>query len=239
LEARALGGFVIDKQFKIVEGERCAGKSFQINLCQGAFKGYVKAPSSNRLLVSTSQNVDVKDNGWLIDFISARFMLFSEVLESGTIDGLKIKSINSGGDILEGRKNYKDAIEFPIQGTMSISLNKICKFSTKDSTENAIIISLKNKFVEAHEINDLNRSYVKIKDDDLKKYAINDVNAHNAYLHIVLDHFKNKKPFIKDFEDVLTDTQAFKFISQHSRIPINMVSIKSTNLIETIYIKFI
>ena len=146
-DARTLGGYIIDKQYKITEGLRNSGKSYNMNLIQGSFKGYVKVVSSNRLLLSTSKNTDVKDNSWLLDFIANRFMLFSEVMEKGTIDGDKIKSINSGGDCIEGRRNYKEAIETPIQGSMSIYCNKIPKFSAKDATENAGIISLKYKHI--------------------------------------------------------------------------------------------
>ena len=69
---------------------------------------------------------------------------------------------------------------------------------------------MKNKFLDPSLINESNKNYARPIDTEFKGASKTDTELGDAYLHLVLDHFKDTKAVLEDNELVKNDTSNFK-----------------------------
>jgi hypothetical protein len=209
--ARIIAGHIEDKFWIIIEGLRNSGKGLLEILLELVFGPYVKPTEGNYFLTSNNTSNDVaKSNSWLMDHIYSRVMPTSEIKASSktTIDGIKIKSIVSGGDTLTGRKNYQDETPFKLQSTPILNANKLSRVSPKDALDTVVHFTLRSQFVDKNiydENKDKNK-YMKLADNNIKNFCKNQ-DIQDAFMSIIIDYYKDEKP--KLYGTVLDDTKNF------------------------------
>jgi len=146
--SRAIAGELQDKLFATLQTNRDASKGVMNDWLMSAFGDYVKQTESKNFLIQRERSGGdaAKENAWLVDFQVVRLMLVQEFPLDMKNKGLKIdsktiKSINSGGDKIEGRKNFKDSMTFNIQSSTVFMVNDLPAYSSEDVLEKCIQIT--------------------------------------------------------------------------------------------------
>jgi hypothetical protein len=138
------------------------------------------------------------------------------------INSKLIKSINSGGDQIEGRKNYKDAMTFNIQSSTVFMVNDLPAYTTDDVLEKCVQITstvqfksqefINDKLAEAadnEELYEYRKNNFKVADPNLRT----DVKSHkwaDALVRILIDNYADKhvtiqKSAIEGEQDIQLD----------------------------------
>jgi hypothetical protein len=138
------------------------------------------------------------------------------------INSKLIKSINSGGDQIEGRKNYKDPMTFNIQCSTVFMVNDLPAYTTDDVLEKCVQITstvqfksqefINDKLAEAadnEELYEYRKNNFKVADPNLRT----DVKSHkwaDALVRILIDNYADvpvtiKKLAIEGEQDVQLD----------------------------------
>jgi hypothetical protein len=158
--SRAIAGEIQDKLFATLQTNRDASKGVMNDWLISAFGAYVKQAESKNFLIQRERSGGdaAKENAWLVDFQVVRLMLVQEFPLDMKNKGLKIdsktiKSINSGGDQIEGRKNFKDAMTFNIQSSTIFMVNDLPAYSSEDVLEKCIQITSTIQFKSQEYIN--------------------------------------------------------------------------------------
>lgn len=235
--SRAVAGEITDKLFATIITNRDCSKGVTNDWLMSAFGSYVRQAESTNFLVQRERSgADAaKENGWLVDFQTVRLMLVQEFPIDMKNKGMKInskliKSINSGGDQIEGRKNYKDAMTFNIQCSTVFMVNDLPAYTTDDVLEKCVQITstvqfkqqefINEKLEEAEgneELYEYRKNRFKVADPNLRT----DVKSHkwaDALVRLLIDNYADthvtiQKSAIEGEQDIQLDERilsAFK-----------------------------
>lgn len=207
--ARAVAGCIQDKLWAVLMTNRDCSKGVLNDWLMSAFGAYAKQTESENFLVQRDRGADAaKKNAWLVDFQPVRLMLVQEFpLDTGNkrlkIDSKLIKSINSGGDEIEGRKNYKDAMTFNVQCSSIFMLNDAPPLTTDDVLEKCLqttsTVQFKSReYIDAEllaadgraELLEFRKKNYKLADPGLRCAVKSDAYA-NALVRILIDHYSD------------------------------------------------
>ena len=220
--SRAVAGELQDKLFGTIITNRDCSKGVTNDWLMAAFGDYVRQTDSKNFLVQRERSGGdaAKENGWLVDFQTVRLMLISEFPIDMKNKGMKInstliKSINSGGDKIEGRKNFKDSMTFNIQSTTIFMVNDLPAFTANDVLEKCIEITTTVQFKTQAYIDEQLKAAagnedliayrtknLKIADENLRGDVKSDKYA-DALVHIIIDNYQDKS--IQVIRDNLVD----------------------------------
>jgi len=206
IKARALAGCYEDKKWYGYSGSRNSGKGTETGILKNAFGDFVMEFNAKCLVLTKFVNPDsAKSLSWVVDKRNARIIISNEIDgdENTILNGAFIKTLASGGDTMEGRKNYQDEISFIPQFTMFLCYNKFYKVEPFDATENLEQFEYKSKFVERHELIE-GVSFLKLKDDNIKDFIKED-RIIDAYTLYILNAFTD--PRIKTPEVIKNSTE--------------------------------
>lgn len=197
--ARALGGNK-DKVWSIFMGTRNCGKGTAETLLRTSFGEYIGSASSSYFVCKQNKEADVKDMGWVQDIQFNRIVMVQEFQEGEKVkvNGTIIKSF-SGGDIIENRKNFQDAVKTIPEGTLMFLNNSMPNYAkrTEDCVKNCLTFSSINQYVTEYEIEKAKEekkpeSYIKtlkVGDADIKEKVVFDDRYRNAFIHIITDYW--------------------------------------------------
>ena len=210
--ARALGGNIQDKIWSIFMGTRNCGKGVIEALLRATFCDYIGSASSSYFVCKQNKEADVKDMGWVQDIQFNRLIMIQEFQhgEKTLVNGTTIKSF-SGGDIIENRKNFQDAVKTLPEGTLMFLNNSMPKYAkkTEDCIKNCMTFSSINQYVSQDRINQAieekqPESYIntlKLGDNDIKE-KVKSNEYRNAFIHLIADYwFPNAVDIVNDFKE--------------------------------------
>lgn len=110
-----------------------SGKGTLCDCISATFGEYVKGFTGANLFDKSMINVDPERKlGWLEDIAYKRMAYSNELNMSGHMDGNMVKSVSSGGDEFDARKNFKDAEVFRSGCQLWMMLNDIPKIKPYD-----------------------------------------------------------------------------------------------------------
>jgi hypothetical protein len=227
--SRAVAGEITDKLFASIMTNRDCSKGVTNDWLMSAFGAYIRQAESTNFLVQRERSgADAaKENGWLVDFQTVRLMLVQEFPLDMKNKGMKInskliKSINSGGDQIEGRKNYKDAMTFNIQSSTVFMVNDLPSYTTEDVLEKCVQLTstvqfksqefIEQKLAEAEgntELYEYRKDNLKVADPHLRT----NVKSHkwaDALVRLLIDNYtdtpvKVQKSAIEGEQDIQLD----------------------------------
>ncbi len=227
--SRAIAGEITDKLFATIITNRDCSKGVTNDWLMSAFGAYIRQAESTNFLVQRERSgADAaKENGWLVDFQTVRLMLVQEFPMDMKNKGMKInskliKSINSGGDQIEGRKNYKDAMTFNIQSSTVFMVNDLPAYTTDDVLEKCVQITstiqfkpqefINEKLADAEgndELYEYRKNNFKVADPSLRT----NVKSHkwaDALVRLLIDNYsdnpvKIEKSAIEGEQDIQLD----------------------------------
>jgi len=195
-KARALAGCYTDKKWYAFTGSRNSGKGTETGLLRKAFGDYVMEFNAKCLIKNKFSNPDAaKCLSWVIDKKDARIIISNELEKGVILNGGFIKTL-SGGDVMEGRKNFQDEVSFTPQFTVILCLNELGEIDCVDTYENLIMFNYKSKFVDKHELIKGN-NFLKLKDDTIKELILED-NIIDAYTLYILNSFTDPRMSIPE-----------------------------------------
>lgn len=208
--ARGIAGQYEDKDWVVGMGERNAGKGIIVLLLEIVFQAYcITLNSESFLLERCSDGDQAKKLSWLLDCEYKRLLLTNELtFDSNSkkkVNGNTIKKIASGGDTLKARKNFTNEVEFKTQGRLFMFLNDLPEIAPSDASETMTVFNFPYQFKENP---DPKLPFQKKRDDKLKENIKADTNIRNAFLHIVLDAFKQHR--VKPCHKVIDETMKFR-----------------------------
>lgn len=238
--ARGLAGEYTEKTWGAGLGNRNSGKSVITDYFRESFgSSYIGSFTSEELLCNRVGSGDVaKKNAFLIPFEFRRLNFSNELKLSDDaghklkLDGNMIKSISSGGDEKKARLNFKDEINFQIQGRMVLFMNELPSVSPVDAKETLNIFEFKSIF--KRELSEQEQTITAdehseckyfVADDNIK-HMIKDEDIQNALIQIMFNSYTDK-PSVKivddnneDYNDEDVDDnkqllKLFKFTSAH------------------------
>ena len=206
IKSRALAGCYEDKKWYGYSGSRNSGKGTETGILRSAFGNFVLEFNAKCLILNKFINPDVaKALSWVVDKKDARIIISNEIDgdENTVLNGAFIKTLASGGDAVEGRKNYQDEISFIPQFTMFLCYNRFYKVEPQDATENLEQFEYKSKFVGEDELIE-GVSFLKLKDDNIKEFVKQD-RIIDAYTLYILNAFTD--PRMKTPENIKNSTE--------------------------------
>ena len=186
IKARALAGCYRDKKWYTFTGSRNSGKGTETEILISAFKKFVMPFNAKCLVNNKFSNPDsAKGLSWIIDKKDARIIISNEIdcEENTVLNGAFIKTLASGGDVMEARKNNKDEITFTPQFTMILCLNQLHSISPEDAIQNMEEFNYKSKFVDEEELID-GLPFLKLKNENIKSFCQEEriIDAYTLYI---------------------------------------------------------
>lgn len=186
--SRSAFGFVEDKDWSVFMGNRNCGKGVLCELIQNSLNNYVDTVNANSLLMERETSNDLRKLEFAISFEFKRLMLTNEMNFDNSnknlkINGVLLKSLFSGGDMLKGRKIFKSEMTFYIQSKMMILCNDLPPISTKDALETMVQFTATNQYKSKDEIDEIKKiieDRYNDKDDIFYKNDLykNDINKY-------------------------------------------------------------
>jgi phage/plasmid-associated DNA primase len=184
--ARGLAGCYTDKTWAVGLGLRNSGKGVLTEAILKTVECYAGTFRADEMMNSDTGSGDIaKKYAWLMDFEYRRLNFSNELKEMDSkkratiLDGNVIKSISSGGDNQEARKNFKNQVTFKIQGRMMLNLNNLVTCSPADCNETLQIFTFKNEFKKESDFTERDR---KINERGDRKILIANNNIKNLFL---------------------------------------------------------
>lgn len=233
--SRAIAGCNEDKNFMSYMGNRDCGKGILYECFTNAFEDYVTSFSLENMMCRRESNKGsdtAKENAWLLDLEFARLAVAQETdhNENGNIkQSLKVsnkmmKSIMSGGDVLEGRRLYEQITKFTIDTTLAVFGNNELAISEEDSSQHHLKFEGVKRFVTQEYYNaskeSLGEEYVSayvIRDPDLK-FKVRSEEYINAMVFLLFENYTDECITIEqsitqndDGEDVAPSIRALIF----------------------------
>eukprot|EP01051_Picozoa_sp_SAG22_P002167 SAG22_NODE_95_length_20791_cov_40.318514_7_plen_780_part_00 len=192
--ARGLAGHIEDKAWAIGQGERNCGKGVLGTCLHNAFQSYINTTNSENFMMKASgAGGDMaKQLSWLVDFIFVRIMITNEITidAKGTyvVNGNTLKKLSSGGDVIEGRKNYQDELKFKVQSRPLLFCNDVPPIEPKDALDTCTVFKFPCQFVD--DVSEGGNDLVRLRptDKDIKAKCATDKFI-DAFTHIILDHY--------------------------------------------------
>lgn len=194
--ARSIAGHIEDKKWIVLRGLRNCGKGVISDLLKNTFEFYVGITNSGNFIYKYYDSIDeAKMNAWITDFIYCRLAITQEITLSKNkyIDGNKIKQFASGGDIINARTNFKDAIQFKVQSTLMMCCNDLPSIKPNDCLETCDEFFLLSKFINKNEISDemkLSNVNYYPKINNIKKELLQNQYIKNEFVLLLIDYYK-------------------------------------------------
>ena len=192
--ARIMAGHVEDKDWLVLTGPRNCGKGVIIDLTIGTFAKYVGSTNAENFAVKRTDGDSQKALSFLIPFQWKRAMVASEMELSRRGEGLSgtlIKKVNSGGDTLSARSNFRDEIEFHIQATLALVCNDMDEVKPVDTMEKCEMYPMKSKFVQQGESKEFQNICYYEADPSVKDVFIKDSKVQNEFVHVLIDAYNH------------------------------------------------
>lgn len=235
--SRASAGHIEDKNWNQQTTNRDSGKSVQCDWIIATFgDSYVGTVDYSHFIVQQNANDDAaKSNGWLMPFQFKRFMLISESKGDVTntsfkIDGGKIKSLCSGGDVIEARSLFQNAVNIKIQCSPLIFNNDVLPVTTTDVFEKCLQINGQCQFksqafidaklksaVDNPGLLDLCKRQYRLGDPDIKE-TVKTPEWTNALIRIIIDNYKTFAVTIEQNNEEENETPLNEMILQNYTI---------------------
>ena len=190
---------------------------------------YIGTTSANNLLEKRLNVDSAKEMMWVADIWDTRILFTSEFKTcEGKIDGSKIKTICSGGDVVSMRTNHKDEIKKMLSFMLCMCLNDLPEFDgQKDAIKKMTFCNLEYTFISKKEYdekveNKEDVSKFKIGEDSIDNF-INDEEITNAFIIDILNHYETEKPsfsknIIKSTESQKEDQESIDFVYEYYEI---------------------
>jgi hypothetical protein len=224
--SRAFAGHYTDKDWSVFIGNRNCGKGTLDGFMKTAFGGYTKTiPSDNLLCERGGKNGDVaKAMSWAIDLQFIRLATTQEIQldnenKNVKLNSIMIKKLASGGDEIEGRKNYQDEMTFTIDAKILMMANDMPPTSTEDVKEHLVEFKTTQQFKDKRWIDErrteleelvklgadeqiLNemKRYVE-GDDEVKLNCVGNIDWANALISLVLKYYTPSKLVIETSQE--------------------------------------
>lgn len=220
--SRAFAGHYIDKDWGVFIGNRNCGKGTLDGFMKKAFGGYTKTiPSDNLLCERGGKNGDVaKAMSWAIDLQFIRLATTQEIQfdnenKNVKLNSIMIKKLASGGDEIEGRKNYQDEMSFTVDAKILMMANDMPPTSTEDVKEHLVEFKTTQQFKDKRWIDERRKELEElvklgaeeqilmemdkyIEGDDEVKYNCGTNNDWaNAFISLVLKYYTPTKLVIE------------------------------------------
>jgi hypothetical protein len=257
--SRAITANIEDKNFMSFMGNRNCGKGILYLLFKTGFEDYVNSFNLENMLCdrqSKKSSDMAKENGWLMDFQYCRIGISQETEETEKditkqkkISNKVIKSIASGGDIIECRSLYNDKIKINIDTSIIILGNNSIVFDGNDNEEHHIRCEGVKQFISQDKYNSLLLKYgekfmsaYSIKKDDLKQVIYENEDYKFGIIYLLYEYYENKaleinnKKILIDFDfKIITDDDEDNNISVRELIFENYIITKdkSDRIIKT------
>ena len=196
--ARIMAGHVEDKDWLVLTGPRNCGKGVIIDLTIGAFAKYVGSTNAENFAVKRTDGDSQKALSFLIPFQWKRAMVASEMELSRRGEGLSgtlIKKVNSGGDTLSARSNFRGEIEFHIQATLALVCNDMDEVKPVDTMEKCEMYPMKSKFVQQGESKEFQNLCYYEAHPSVKDVFIKDSKVQNEFVHVLIDAYNHPCKF--------------------------------------------
>lgn len=198
--SRSIAGCNEDKNFMSYSGNRNCGKGILYGTMKNAFEDYVSGFNLENMLCKRESNKSsdlAKENAWLLDLEFTRVGIAQETEENEN-DNIKeklkisnkvMKSVMSGGDELQARRLYQDAVKFTIDTTLAIFGNNELAISGEDSAQHHLKFAGVKQFIPQSKYD----SYREMGEAFLSSYAVRD---EELKLKISTDDYKNAMVYL-------------------------------------------
>lgn len=195
--ARAMAGRVKDKHWVVCLSGRNSGKGVLTALNEACWKAYTTMVISESFLMSRSTGGDeAKKLSWLLNCEFPRLIFTNEMKVDTSdsklcLDGNIIKGkMASGGDRLMARRNFKDEVQFRIQGRLFVWCNDLPPITPADAMSTMHKFNFPHEFVAelSPDPSDPRRKFQRLKDEDIKEYCQQEDVA-EAYTWMVIDAY--------------------------------------------------
>jgi hypothetical protein len=207
--SRIIAGHIEDKRWILFQGLRNCGKGVISDLLKRSYEGYIKTTNASNFILKKASSDAAKENSWIVDYEFVRLVITQEItiMEDEKIDGNKIKKFCSGGDYLEGRKNFKDEYEFKIQTSLMICCNDIPEIKPKDAEEFKDEYQLKSKFVEKgfDETKKLKTFEYYEKDDKLKNDFLQKEEVADEFIRVLIEAYDEEIEYPKEIKQEIDE----------------------------------
>ena len=228
--ARAIAGHIEDKRWALFVGARNCGKGVGEKLIKDTFGPYIGSISSACLKSKGKMGGDdAKNLGWIQDIESTRLCFLQECdVEDTKLNGALIKTIASGGDPIQNRRNYQDFVLSYPQTTFFMCANLIPPFAkgTEDCMNEAITFTSQNEYVSQDDIDKKRAEGVhpdrlallKVGDPTIKDKFNNEPEYKQALIHLLMRNYKDYKvPKNNKFKEDETSEDIPNLIYSHFR----------------------
>lgn len=222
--ARGCAGIYEEKTWSVGLGNRNTGKGVISELIFNSLEAYAGSFNPEELICNRVGNGDIaKKLAWTIPFEYRRINISNELKtedEKGSkikLDGNIIKSIASGGDKKRARLNYKNEIEFRIQGRCLFLMNEMIDVSPQDACETLTTFKFQTEFKDDLTENELRINeeetgyYFAKSDPKIKSELLQNPDIQNAFINILIDHYTEEKiklpEFMQEQNNDLIDTE--------------------------------
>jgi hypothetical protein len=237
--ARAFGGHIEDKDWAVFIGNRNCGKGVIDLLMQNSLGSYIATTSSGNFMCERKHESgdQAKKLSWLLDLQFVRLTTLQEInVESSNsklkLNGVMIKKICSGGDVLEARKNYMDECRFNTDTKLFFMVNDLPPVDPIDTLETCVEFKTGKQFKSQSWIDErrevlnemvqngensnilLELGKYKVADPDIKRKCY-DIKWLDAFIHILMDNYKDYAIVIKsdyEIEDASNETLTTKIL---------------------------
>jgi hypothetical protein len=222
--ARALAGYVSDKNWGIIVGERNCGKGLLVTMFESAFTDYIGSIESNNFIAQKSgfSGDEERKNAFMLIIQYFRLVFGNEIKinkagcdkDETKIDGVLIKKFSSGGDRMMARRPYGSLENFKIDGLLTLCVNDIPEISPNDALDTCLSFLCPNKYVDQSVIDDENKreqlsilendkifnkiNIYRLRDDNLKNVTIKESWFINGFRKLLFDAFSEKKSVVPD-----------------------------------------
>lgn len=206
--SRAISGAIEDKSFGIGLGNRNCGKSVLTELFRNSFEEYIRDFNGEDLLCKKGSSGDTaKGLSWLLPFeytrlnISNELNLINEKGQKLIMNGVTLKSIASGGDVKTARANYKEEVQFKLQGKTLLFMNEIMQVNPTDALKTAVTFEFNSEFKNELTENDKKfnekkdcKYKFKLADPSIKEELLNNKGYQMAFIKIIIENYCDKEP---------------------------------------------
>lgn len=177
-----IGDYRMKRMLQCIGDNNCS-KGTMASFMTYAFGGVVGNFDANNLLLRKGTEPS-RDNTFLIPLASKRLVFSSEVKTGTEIDGEKIKSMVSGGDVMKGRMLYKNDQEFVFRALPIMMCNDSPPISNAGSVATRLVpVQYDHAFFDQPSM-----PHHKIADPDIKSKLQTPACA-NAMFHMLADEY--------------------------------------------------
>jgi hypothetical protein len=193
--ARACFGFYMDKNWFKVDGSRNSGKGVLCDLLRSSLGDYVQSISASNFIAKPQNGNDSARNYMFLADQSFTRVLYTNEFETNikdktVVQGALIKSVCSGGDVLEVRQLHKNAIKIKLQCAIMMFANEYPEFQPNNCLDTCTIWSMPTKFINTEDKARLPGYKYVLRDDSIKQF-VQRLDVGHAFIHILLDSIRS------------------------------------------------